>query len=65
MRTHGAICIRMQILHICKICTRMQIAPCVQTLSQGKSTDKSIMYYSNKTFLVCSEVPGVGMFEVS
>ena len=32
MRTHGAICIRMQILHICKICTRMQIAPCVQAL---------------------------------
>ena len=31
MRTHGAICIRMRILHICKICTRMQIAPCVQT----------------------------------
>ena len=34
MRTHGAICIRMQILHICKICTRMQIAPCVQTFSR-------------------------------
>ena len=30
MRTHGAICIRMQILLICKLCTRMQIAPCVQ-----------------------------------
>ena len=27
--THDQICIRMQILHICKICVRTQIWPCV------------------------------------
>ena len=32
--THGAICIRVQILHICKICIRMQIAPCVRIYSR-------------------------------
>ena len=32
--THGAICIRVQILHICKICIRMQIAPCVHIYSR-------------------------------
>ena len=49
MRTHGAICIRMQILHICKICTRMQIAPCVQTFSVAnqfffRQTEKTKFY---------------------
>ena len=29
MRTHGQICVRTQILHICKICIRMQIWSCV------------------------------------
>ena len=29
MRTHGQICIHMQFLHICKICTR-QMWSCVQ-----------------------------------
>ena len=31
---HGANCIRVQILHICKICIRMQIAPCVRIYSR-------------------------------
>ena len=34
-------------------------------LSQGKSIDKSFMYYSNKTFSGVLRVPGVGMFKVS
>ena len=34
MRTHGQICVRMQILHICKICIRMQIWSCVHGLSR-------------------------------
>ena len=29
MRTHGQICVLTQILHICKICIRMQIWSCV------------------------------------
>ena len=33
MRTHGQICVRMQILHICKICIRMQIWSCVHGLN--------------------------------
>ena len=32
MRTHGEICVRTQILHICKICIRMQIWSCVHGL---------------------------------
>ena len=32
MRTHGQICVRTQILHICKICVRMQIWSCVHGL---------------------------------
>ena len=33
MRTHGQICVRMQILYICKICIRMQIWSCVHGFS--------------------------------
>ena len=32
--THDQICIRMQILHICKICVRTQIWPCVRIYSR-------------------------------
>ena len=32
--THDQICIRMQILHICKICIRTQIWPCVRIYSR-------------------------------
>ena len=33
MRTHGQICVRTQILHMCKICIRMQNWSCVHGLS--------------------------------
>ena len=32
--THDQICIRMQVLHMCKICVRTQIWPCVRIYSR-------------------------------
>ena len=41
MRTHGQICVRTQILHICKICIRMQIWSCVHGFNRSNGEQVS------------------------
>ena len=49
MRTHGQICVRTQILHICKICIRMQIWSCVHSLRRNRIQKRSAIYKNRRS----------------